>query len=963
MAKSAVVIGGGLAGLTTACELLERGCNVTILDKEKNLGGNSSKATCGIAAPMCGIQKASGIEDDAGDLIKLGGPEAVPLVKSGTSDVEWLIKALDLTEELVLRVTPGHQKKARTIGTREQFPGMVVTYAALQTLKRIAQVRPERLQIVSSAEVQELIVEGSKVVGAKYLQGGNTEEAKGIVVLATGGFAGDLSANGVLASNCDKSYASLPTTNDERARGDGIKLGQAVGAGIESLSKIQVCPTALVWPGQEDSDLKFVASDAFCGAGAVLLNADGLRFCDEMASADERVEAMRGSKPPFRLVLPKSKAEEVGWLCNFYLSKEVMKLYANASKLAADMQVDAGNFPKMLTGELYVGVVTPALHSCAGGVCVGWSGEKAGKVLQAGGSPIEGLFAAGEVASAPYAPIWSSTGIPLLHCVYSGRLVGRAVATQILGTSEPTIQALASLQTAPTEEEKKAAETKERPLEDMSKEELIQKIKDLEANGVVKAAAPAGPPMIPASEVAKHTSKDDAWLILFGEAIDVTKWIPIHPGGEAAIMSMVGKDATEEWTMIHKRHHLDANKAHLTMLGKVGDGPAPVANGAAPAAPSGPTLDDVAKHNKQDDAWLVVNGDVLNVTTFIPVHPGGVQAICQYLGKDASEEWNIIHKAGTVEKMMATPTGPKLVGKLAGSRDLGPPPPPVDMESPPPEGDGGIPGLPGAIIFLALNVIRQVLKTVFFTGNFIFKIDGNRTGTIRSAIFLLTFTIIHALGNFTDMLGGPNETNGEGYFFDRLYWTGFGLPASVVEEYLALALLLHVTVALKRSWDISINYCLYTGKWNMLLSGLTVLFFLMKHLSDFRFASDIKFTMLRPPPYYIAFDGLLEGRVFYMTDDMIPEIKVRDLYTKEFELFKQPVNVGIYTFAVVVFVLHMCWGWQKVIPADAMQIPKSHLNKVKWMGWILASSIGAAYLSVVWVTFFGEKQHVDHVPK
>jgi len=52
MAKSAVVIGGGLAGLTTACELLERGCNVTILDKEKNLGGNSSKATCGIA-PQC----------------------------------------------------------------------------------------------------------------------------------------------------------------------------------------------------------------------------------------------------------------------------------------------------------------------------------------------------------------------------------------------------------------------------------------------------------------------------------------------------------------------------------------------------------------------------------------------------------------------------------------------------------------------------------------------------------------------------------------------------------------------------------------------------------------------------------------------------------------------------------------------------------------------------------------------
>ena len=37
-----------------------------------------------------------------------------------------------------------------------------------------------------------------------------------------------------------------------------------------------------------------------------------------------------------------------------------------------------------------------------------------------------------------------------------------------------------------------------------------------------------------------------------GEAIDVTKWISIHPGGEQAIMAYLGKDATEEWNMIHK---------------------------------------------------------------------------------------------------------------------------------------------------------------------------------------------------------------------------------------------------------------------------------------------------------------------------------------------------------------------------------------------------------------------------
>merc|ERR1711963_862924 len=102
------------------------------------------------------------------------------------------------------------------------------------------------------------------------------------------------------------------------------------------------------------------------------------------------------------------------------------------------------------------------------------------------------------------------------------------------------------------------------------------------------------------------------------------------------------------------------------------------------------------------------------------------------------------------------------------------------------------------------------------------------------------------------MLSGPQELNGEGYLFDRIHWTGgLGLtkdfPFSVVEEYLALALILHVSVALKRSWDISMNYTIGSGRWNMLLSGLTVLFFLAMHLADIRFSTKMKYTELRAP--------------------------------------------------------------------------------------------------------------------
>merc|ERR1712061_868702 len=46
---------------------------------------------------------------------------------------------------------------------------------------------------------------------------------------------------------------------------------------------------------------------------------------------------------------------------------------------------------------------------------------------------------------------------------------------------------------------------------------------------------------------------------------------------------------------------------------------------------------------------------------------------------------------------------------------------------------------------------------------------------------------------------------GYGDLYARLYWTGFGLDASIVEKCVMLAALLHAFVTLKRTWDISVN--------------------------------------------------------------------------------------------------------------------------------------------------------------
>merc|ERR1712232_869979 len=51
-------------------------------------------------------------------------------------------------------------------------------------------------------------------------------------------------------------------------------------------------------------------------------------------------------------------------------------------------------------------------------------------------------------------------------------------------------------------------------------------------------------------EVAKHTTKSDCWVVVAGQVLDVTNFLSQHPGGELAILTFAGKDATEEFNMI-----------------------------------------------------------------------------------------------------------------------------------------------------------------------------------------------------------------------------------------------------------------------------------------------------------------------------------------------------------------------------------------------------------------------------
>merc|ERR1719160_1774614 len=243
--------------------------------------------------------------------------------------------------------------------------------------------------------------------------------------------------------------------------------------------------------------------------------------------------------------------------------------------------------------------------------------------------------------------------------------------------------------------------------------------------------------------------------------------------------------------------------------------------GAAAAAQF--SLDDVASHNNKADCWVVLHDRVLDVTDFLKDHPGGELAILTFAGKDATAEFDMIHPPDVIEKYL-DPSATK--GVVAGSAAAAA------------GGGGGAASGPGApllgkgkddakiwgeyphethlswitaIYLMVMSFLKEIVMTIFST--IPIKIEGKREAVTRSAFFLILFMVVHAIGNLHFFLG-PDDFNGYGYFYVRLYWTGFGLNANIVEEYVVLAALLHIFVALKRTMDFNIKQPVTSGALN-----------------------------------------------------------------------------------------------------------------------------------------------------
>merc|ERR1719386_214099 len=103
--------------------------------------------------------------------------------------------------------------------------------------------------------------------------------------------------------------------------------------------------------------------------------------------------------------------------------------------------------------------------------------------------------------------------------------------------------------------------------------------------------------------------------------------------------------------------------------GAAGGGKAPAAGGAAAPAAAGFTKEDVAKHNSKSSCWVILHDRVLDVTSFLGDHPGGELAILTFAGKDATEEFDMIHPPDVIDKYLPKE---KVLGVVAGAAGAGP---------------------------------------------------------------------------------------------------------------------------------------------------------------------------------------------------------------------------------------------------------------------------------------------------
>jgi len=276
MRLDVLVLGSGVAGLSAVVRLAEvPGMRVGVLTKADLSQSATRWAQGGVAAVLGGDEDSTDLH--LADTLAAGAGlcdvDAVRvLVGEGPGRVEELISLGAVFDReagghLALAREGGHST-ARVVHAGGAATGAEVERALVSAVRRSAAAVLERWFAV------DLVVEGGRCAGVRASDpDGRTQEVRATqVVLATGG-AGQL-------------YSV--TTNPKEATGDGIAMALRAGVAVADIEFFQFHPTALHHPAMP----RPLLSEALRGHGALLRDARGERFVDELASRDVVSRAM-----------------------------------------------------------------------------------------------------------------------------------------------------------------------------------------------------------------------------------------------------------------------------------------------------------------------------------------------------------------------------------------------------------------------------------------------------------------------------------------------------------------------------------------------------------------------------------------------------------------------------------------------------------------------------------------------
>ena len=63
------------------------------------------------------------------------------------------------------------------------------------------------------------------------------------------------------------------------------------------------------------------------------------------------------------------------------------------------------------------------------------------------------------------------------------------------------------------------------------------------------------------------------------------------------------------------------------------------------------TMEEVSKHNTEEDCWFIVRNQIYDATPFLKAHPGGAESILLVAGTDATEDFIAIHSESALAMM------------------------------------------------------------------------------------------------------------------------------------------------------------------------------------------------------------------------------------------------------------------------------------------------------------------------